>query len=83
MLLSFEALFNKLAMHRIAISAFKKENFGQQNVGKFLVICQICQDFLPPKFCIVWYLQKGVSFNQLIINFFNGAKKNVKKIGHF
>ena len=32
---------------------FMKKNFGQENFGESLAIHQI---FLPPKFCIVWYI---------------------------
>ena len=34
-------------------TASRKENFGQEKFGKSLEFCQIYQDFLPPKFCIV------------------------------
>ena len=33
------------------------ENFGQENFGESLVIRQIHQNFLPPKFCIVRYVK--------------------------
>ena len=33
----------------------KVENFGQENFGESLVIRQIRQNILPPKFCIVRY----------------------------
>ena len=56
MLFSFEALFRKLAIHQIATSTFRKETFGQEHFDESLAICQICQDFLPPKFCIVRYV---------------------------
>ena len=34
----------------------KVENFGQENFGESLVIRQIRQNILPPKFCIVRYV---------------------------
>ena len=34
----------------------KVENFGQENFGESLVIRQICQNILPPKFCLIQYL---------------------------
>ena len=34
----------------------KVENFGQENFGESLVIRQIRQNILPPKFCLVRYL---------------------------
>ena len=33
----------------------KRKNFGQENFGESPVICQIRQNFLPSKFCIVRY----------------------------
>ena len=33
----------------------KVENFGQENFGESLVIRQIRQNILPPKFCLVRY----------------------------
>ena len=56
MLFSFEVLFRKLAIHQIATSIFRKENFGQERFDESLAIHQICQDILPPKFCIVRYV---------------------------
>ena len=55
MLFSFEALFSKLAIHQIATSALRKKNFGQENFRN-CAICKIHQNFLPPKFFIVGYM---------------------------
>ena len=33
----------------------QRRKFGRENFGELLVICQIHQNFLPPKFCIVRY----------------------------
>ena len=51
-LFSFEALFSQLVIHQILLLFFRKENFRQETFSKSH---PICQDFLPPKLCIVLY----------------------------
>ena len=52
-----------LAMYivRIATSPFRKKNYGQENFGKSLAICQILPGFSPSKilYCTV-VTHKGV-----------------------
>ena len=53
---------NKLNIHDACGCHYKDskiyavENFGQENFGESLVIRQIRQNILPPKFCIVRYV---------------------------
>ena len=47
------ALCCSVLKHDLASLTFRKENFGQENCSISLAIRQICQNFLPPKFCIV------------------------------
>ena len=54
MLFSFEALFSNLAIHRMAISVFRKENFGQGNLVNFLQFA---------KFAKIFSLQNFVSYS--------------------
>ena len=33
-----------------------KQNVGKYNIGGLAINHQICQSFLPPMFCDIWYV---------------------------